>query len=361
MTIARIGLVGGIAAGLIAGASIGGAVAQPVVPLDESAVLETIVFGSCARSDRDQPIWESIVTQRPDLFLFIGDNVYHDVPDVPTSAHDMWVKYEELGAKPEYRALAETCPILATWDDHDYGLNDAGREWELKQASQALMLTFFGEPAGSPRWAREGVYDAKVIGPRGKRVQVILLDTRFHRDPLDKNPRGREGGLGPYLPTSTGTMLGAEQWTWLEEQLREQADVRIIASSIQVVAHEHRWECWGNMPRERERLYGLIDETDASGVVFISGDRHLIEISKDEEPGTPYPMWDFTSSGFNWGDGEVDEPNRYRVGPVQRMPNFGVIRIDWDSGVITLEGRDGNGDVLMRSDVELSTLRAETR
>ena len=49
-----------------------------------------------------------------------------------------------------------------------------------------------------------------------------------------------------------------------------------------------------------EHLDGtLIAETGASGVLFVSGDRHLMEISRDVTRNAPYPLWDFTSSGLN--------------------------------------------------------------
>ncbi len=322
--------------------------------------LTTIAFGSCARSDRDQPIWDTIVAQDPQLFLFIGDNIYADVPDKPTTPNDIAVKYAELGAMPGYQKLKATCPILATWDDHDYGLNDAGVEYPLKDASQALLLTFFEEPADSPRWTRPGVYGAWTFGPEGKRVQVILLDTRYFRSPLTRNPKGRVKGLGPYIPNADGqgTLLGDAQWAWLEQQLKQPADLRIIASSIQVIAHEHRWETWGNMPHERRRLYQLIANAKANGVLFISGDRHLVEISRDTEKGVPYPLYDLTSSGFNWGSNTVNDPNRFRIGGVYRQPNFGLIRIDWsdDDPVITLEGVSGAGEVLTSTRFPLSEL-----
>ena len=154
-------------------------------------------------------------------------------------------------------------------------------------------------------------------------------------------------------------MLGEAQWAWLEEQLRQPADLRVIASSIQVVADEHGWETWGNLPRERDRLYQLIDDTDAAGVVFVSGDRHLLELSRDERPGVPYPLWDATSSGLDTRPKKVSEPNRSRVGPVFRGTNFGVLRLDWtaDRPTITLEGRGKDGNVITSAVVPLDTLR----
>ena len=332
-------------------------------PAPAEEAISTIAFGSCAREDREQPIWESIVAQRPELFLFIGDNVYVDIPEPPTSMGDFAAAYRALAAKPGYQLLLATCPILATWDDHDFGLNDSGVEFPLKKGAQQMLLTFFEERADSPRWRREGVYGSWEFGPEGRRVQVLLLDTRYFRDALRRKPVDqREEGSGPYLPHTSNapTLLGDEQWAWLEQELSKPADVRLIGSSIQVVASEHGWEGWCNFPHERRRLYELIGRTGAGGVLFLSGDRHLIEISRDEEPGTPYPMIDFTSSGFNWGENQVDEPNRFRVGPVLRRPNFGVIRIDWRAQPVSikLEGLGGDGQRLLEHTVTLDLLRA---
>ena len=84
-------------------------------------------------------------------------------------------KWEMLGSQAGYQKLKKTCPILATWDDHDYGANDAGSEYPLKAESQKIFLDFFDEPVDSERYKTPGVYDAKIIGPPGKQVQIICL------------------------------------------------------------------------------------------------------------------------------------------------------------------------------------------
>ena len=189
-----------------------------------------------------------------------------------------------------------------------------------------------------------------------------MLDTRYHRDPLQFNNE-RSEGKGPYVfsKDQSKTILGAKQWEWLEKQLSKPADVRIIASSIQVVADEHGWETWGNIPHERQRLYQLIKETKANGVVFVSGDRHLMEISCDRTRNVPYPMWDFTSSGLTQRASEVSEPNMHRIGPVRRTTNFGVISIDWGNSSsttkINLEGYGKQGQLITRQSVFLSSLK----
>ena len=334
-----------------------------------------IAFGSCAREREPQPIWTEVIATDPDLFLFIGDNQYADfwvrdgrmVMAPVEDASRIREAYEELGAKPGFRRMQRQCPIMATWDDHDYGANDAGNDFALREESQQIFLDFWGFPTSSPIREQEGIYHARVFERDGRRVQIIMLDTRYHRDALERVRR--PGARGPYVATSDAskTILGEAQWAWLEDQLRIEADVRVIASSIQIVADEHGYETWGNFPHERQRLYDLIGETDASGVVFVSGDRHLVEISRDagDKPDrmVPYPMWDFTSSGMTQRPQAIREANSFRVGPVHRETNFGVIDILWgedgSSTVVQFTGLGDQGQMLTRQSVFLDDLRED--
>ncbi|MEX0937759.1 MAG: alkaline phosphatase D family protein [Pirellulales bacterium] len=324
--------------------------------------LSRIAFGSCANQDLPQPIWFSIVNYQPHLFLMIGDNIYADTRDLAV----MRAKYGQLAANHGFRKLRQTCPVLAVWDDHDYGENDAGAEYPLKVESQQIFNDFFGLPADSPRRQRPGVYGSYVIGPEGKRVQVILLDTRYFRSPLKRLPAEQRNGGGPYTanPDASTTMLGEAQWAWLEEQLKTPAEVRIIASSIQVVPNEHGWEMWGNFPHERQRLFELISETGARGAIVISGDRHLGEISQiaPADSGVPYPLYDVTSSSLNQPEGGTeDEVNRFRLGENYRDVNFGTITIDWqaDDPTIELEIRNLRGDAVRQESTTLAELRPQ--
>jgi alkaline phosphatase D len=188
-----------------------------------------------------------------------------------------------------------------------------------------------------------------------------MLDTRYFRSPLKRKTHANRGE-GPYEPNPdpAATILGNDQWRWLEEQLRQPALVRLIASSIQVVAEDHGWEKWMNMPHERERLYRLIRETGAEGVLFVSGDRHLAELSV-MDGGAGYPFFDLTSSGLNQGakSWRPLEVNRHRLATMNWGDNFGVIAIDWNrpDPVITLQIRDVHGDVFLAQSVNLSTLK----
>lgn len=329
-----------------------------------------IAFGSCARQDRPQPVWNTMLRkQLPDVFVFLGDNIYGDT----TNTNVMRRKYERLAAQPGFEALRGRIPMIGTWDDHDYGENDAGAEFSMKVEMQKEFHDFFQTPEDSPRRAQPGVYHAWTYGAPGQRVQVIALDTRYFRSKLkrDKNwppPAGtpRRAGGGPYLEDASpkATMLGEEQWAWLERTLREPADLRIIASSIQLLSEDHGWERWATMPAERARLYRLIKETSATGVVVVSGDRHLGDISVAVPEEVGYPIYDITSSGMTQSSPRwrLPEPNRHRVSGVPYGNNYGEISVDWadTSGpLVRMMLRDTDGEILAQQRVRLSLLSAE--
>ncbi len=321
------------------------------------ALLTRIAFGSCARENQPQPIWEKIIATKPDLFLFTGDNIYGDSDDVAV----LKAKYDKLTTIPGFRQLRQQVPLMATWDDHDYGLNDGGAEFSKRAESQKLLLDFFNEPADSPRRKQEGVYDAKSFGPTGRRVQVILLDTRYHRSPLKLKAKD-EPGIGRYTKNeeADATMLGAAQWKWLAEQLKQPAEIRLIASSVQVVAEDHGFEKWMNFPLERERLFNLIREAKASGVIFLSGDRHLAELSM-MDGGVGYPLYDLTSSGINNANQSWRFPefNRRRVMTMNKGDHFGLITVNWNETDprIALQIHDLDGDVTIQHKLKLSELK----
>jgi len=327
--------------------------AAPAADETSTRVLTRIAFGSCAKQDKDQPIWDAVLAAKPDLFIFLGDNIYADTRDPEV----MRAKYAMLAAKPGFQKLKETTPILAIWDDHDYGEDDAGSEYPMKEESRRQFCDFWGESAASVRRTRDGVYASYLFGPRGKRVQILLPDLRWNRTPIRKldlagadyddwaKGHADRGGevAGPYdrIPDTGATMIGEPQWRWLDEQLGAAADVRILGSSLQVIADFPGWEAWINYATDHQRLFETVRRRRANGLVSISGDTHYGEISL-LEVNTPYPMWDLTSSGLTevW---PVTPPNARRVGEVYRDRNFGLIDINWATRRLTLalHGEDG--------------------
>jgi len=300
----------------------------PLLALGSEAPITRIALGSCNRTDLPQDMWEPILAFKPQLWIWLGDNIYGDTEDMNKLA-GMWAAQKSI---PGYERLCAQVEVLGTWDDHDYGRNDAGAEYPRKAASQQLFLDFLGEPAGSLRRGREGVYDARTFGPEGRRVQVILLDVRTHR-------AARRSG---------GDILGDAQWKWLEETLRRStADINIIASGSQILPQEHRFEKWEDYPESRARLFRTIGEAGARGVIFVTGDRHMAEISRVKSPEIAYPIYELTSSGLTHTRDNSNEPNALRVaGPfVER--NFGTLEFDWEDRTATLGVRSLSGDVVL--------------
>lgn len=352
------------AAATAAAADTGGSGPDPHPALERT--LTRIAFGSCSKESKAQPIWDAILANRPELFMFLGDNVYGDTRDMSV----LRAKYAKFAAEPGFVRLRETTPIVAVWDDHDFGENDAGADYAPKEESRRIFLEFWGEPAGSPRWERDGVYASYVFGPPGRRVQVILPDLRYNRTPILKldlagadydawaKAKENAGELvpGPYArnPDPQATMLGERQWQWLERQLEVPAELRLFASSLQVLADFPGWEAWINYARDHQRLIELIRRKRAQGIVFLSGDTHYAEMSK-LDVNVPYTLWDLTSSGLTevW---PVVPPNSNRVSAVLREANFGQIDIDWQERRLRLAILDVAGKSRMSWEIELATL-----
>jgi len=322
--------------------------------------ISRIAFGSCGHQDKPQPIWTAVLADRPDLFVFLGDNVYADT-DEPA---ELQASYDKLMTIPGYRELREQVPVIATWDDHDYGQDDLGRDYVAKEASRHIMLDFFGEPAQSERRTRsDGIYTSYLYGNPGRRVQIILLDLRWNRSELIEvtDPQRRawrdQQQMGPYEASlsSTATLMGAEQWRWLEQQMQEEADIRIIGSSVQLLADFTGWETWANYPAERLRFFNLLERFQKEPVVIISGDVHWAELSEIRDLDLDWPLIELTSSGLTEEWKQIS-PNRHRVGEAFAVANYGLIDLDWSTTPpgVRLQIKDESGKTLIDQAVNYS-------
>lgn len=283
-----------------------------------------IAFGSCSNQILPQVMWPAINANKPDLWIWMGDIIYMDSDSLEITKE----AYDIQKNNTDYLILRDSTEIIGIWDDHDYGLNDGGKEWPVKDKKKELMFEFLDEPENSPRRNYKGVYISYDYFLKGDRsVKIILLDGRYFRDTLNYSPiKGRRYDPNPY---GQGTLLGEEQWEWLESELKNsKADLNIIVSGIQVLSEEHGFESWGgNFPHERDKLHEMLKSTNANNVLFLSGDRHIAEVSKTEIIGLDYPIYDITSSGLTHSYEGADEPNKYRVSPLIDQMNFGILTI----------------------------------
>ncbi len=302
------------------------------------SLVTKIAFGSCASQDEPQPVLNTIISKQPDLFIYLGDNIYGDTKHMSELRNE----YYKLCSKSEFHNLITSTRVIATWDDHDYGENDAGKNYPKKEISKNIFLKFWGEPFGSQRWYRPGIYTSYYFGDTAHLVQVILLDCRSFRDDLKISPDGI------YLQNDdpNTTMLGADQWRWLKSELQKPAKLRIIGSSTQLLREYNGMETWANYPKEQQKMLDLIQETRVKNLFFISGDIHLAELSKISINNNTQDLYDFTASGLTKSKIEpADIPNSNRVGnSVFGQTEFGFIEIDWNRQPIKVTFKIFNGD-----------------
>jgi alkaline phosphatase D len=322
-----------------------------------------IAFGSCAFQWDEQVIWDAVIAAEPDLFLYLGDAIYGDFDGervYEVTRESLVHEWGVLAGVPAFQRLAATVPVMAVWDNHDYGSAEGAAEFALKDESKRIFLDFFGYPADAPVRDHSGIYHSTTIGREGRRVQIIMLDTRHNKGPyvLAERPEGTGGSLGKFAPeTDTAvTLLGAKQWAWLEQQLREPAELRFIVSSTQVVADQKGMDEWGNYPHERRRLFDVIASTGANGVVLLSGNVHFTEVSRTDEG--PYPLYDFTASGLTHvNQGYADAANRYRVAGPYVDRNVGLVEIDWQDGpTVTFTAIGSNSEAPFATPIVISDL-----
>ncbi len=294
----------------------------------------TIGFGSCITEKREQPIWKAIKEENIDEFFFMGDNVYGDSDD------GLLIEMKESYKKQKnmFPDWVFSKKINAIWDDHDYGKNDGGFEYPLKQEAQEMFLEFWNVAKDDPRHLREGVYFSEEKEIFGRKINLIALDTRYHRSFLDQEDK-------PYSPTQdkTKTILGETQWQWLEEALNEDSDLIIVVSSIQILPTNHGFEKWHNFPHERIKLLNLL-KAKGKPVILLSGDRHKAGFYKDGD------IIEITSSSMNkpiskpiaflW-DFLGKESDDLLQGDMYSQENYGVIRFEQDQISVFLKDIDG--------------------
>jgi len=309
----------------------------PVIYLFLVMIMPTYVsaykygLGSCLDQDFEQDIWSSIKKEHVDGFIFLGDNVYGDMPSGKLT------KMKKAYAMQKTRLpkwLMDGKEILAIWDDHDFGLNDGGGDYSLKKEAEKIFLNFWNIPNSDQRRIREGIYFKKSKQIEGAEVEIIGLDTRYFRSKL-------KGKKNAYKQNNDyeATILGQDQWLWLESSISNStADIIVILSSIQILATNHPYEKWNNFPLERKRLLKLIaDAAKKSTIIAISGDRHKSGIYKNKN------FVEITASSLNKSASKNIETDPLLIDKIYPVKNFGVLNIEPSKNKITVSIHDKNG------------------
>lgn len=300
--------------------------------LSSLSEIRRFAFASCNHQTDPQPLWNELIHDAPDLFIWGGDNVYADSLDASVIKE----AYAYQDRIEDYQFFKLFTPIIGTWDDHDYGYNNGDGSFDLKRQSQNYLLDFLEEPLMSPRRVQNGVYTSYSFGEGAKKIKFILIDNRFFKD------------VDPTAP-----FLGREQWMWLNDELKNSdAAVNFIVSGLSVLSPPLPWsEEWVDYPPEQEKLLHLIEKYKVSGVVFLTGDKHFASIF--EAKG----HLEFMSSGMTHNTRLPLRPYVRRKFPDPYFQlNYGLVDINWDGETpfLTLAIRNAFGQSAQRRKFQLS-------
>lgn len=334
------------------------------IPVDGDDVRK-VAFSSCYKpaNQISTALWDHVRGEfGADVWSWLGDNTYSDGNDMEYKR----TKYNEGKGNAFYTSAGPIADpkisVTGTWDDHDFGANNMGRYYKCRQPSQNEFAYFFDLLESDPRHPaqganqREGVYHSYMFSKPnsggsggGNGIHLIHIDARYHRSPSFASYGPCEG--------SDSTILGETQWTWLQNELNQPSEVKIIGSGIQVLPPTYRgrsvneycsydgvggtfdssnaavgeggtldsseYEMWSEYPQERMKLLKLaqksINDGNAKKIVFLSGDQHWGEIQAKKMPsdptyGPPQTLYEVTASGIDqrWNY-NVPNANRIRI------------------------------------------------
>lgn len=323
-------------------------------PLEGSELDFDMVLGSCSYKNDlaldpqgkggDYQIFQHMANRKPRLVLWLGDNTYLRLPDL-LSPSGMESRFMKDRALPELAPLLHTGSHYAIWDDHDFGPNDAKRNFIFKNTSLSLFKRYWRNPPA----AGEGIYTSF----RYADAEFFLLDDRWFRDDDKSQALGRG-------------MLGRVQLLWLKEALRKSsARFKVVANGSQLFNDQNRFEGWQNFPEERLDFLNWAEKEKISGLLFLSGDRHRTEmigrtfgtLSIIELTCSP-----LTSSARPAPESEKDNPSRVS-GTLVEKRNFCTIAFTGrgNTRTLTMASVDAEGQELWRRDLGALTESVRAR
>jgi alkaline phosphatase D len=268
----------------------------------------------------DSSIFETMAREGSAFMLWLGDEWYTREVDY-YSEWGLWYRASHDRAVPVMQNFLKSMPQFAIWDDHDYGPNDIGKNYILKEASRNVFNKYFCNPSSGENG--QGIYTMTTWGD----ADIFMTDDRWWRsaDRIKDSADGPEG-LPGRKPNPEKRMLGKQQMEWLKNSLLySTATFKIIAMGSQVLNPVSPFDKWWNFPAEYDELMNFIKEYKINGIVFLTGDRHHSEIIKVERPGT-YPLYDITVSPLTSGThsfGAAEKNNPYRVLGIDEKQNYG--------------------------------------
>lgn len=294
----------------------------------------SFITGSCAyfnqpQYDRpgvpygkDSSIFETMAREKAAFMLWLGDSWYTREVDY-SSEWGLWYRASHDRSLPVLQPFLKAMPHFGTWDDHDYGPNDIGKNYILKDASRKVFNSYFCNPSAGENG--QGIYTMTSWGD----ADIFLTDDRWWRsaDDMADSING--------LPNPEKKMLGDQQMEWLKNSLLySTATFKIVVVGSQVLNPVSPFDKWRDFPAEYQAFMDFLAANKIPGVLFLTGDRHHSEIIKTERPGA-YPLYDVTVSPLTSGThsfGGVEKNNPYRVYGLDQQQNYARFSFSGDRG-----------------------------
>lgn len=220
-------------------------------------------------------IYSKMAKEDADYMLWMGDNIYLVLNHDMKNSQSIYKRY--VGVR-NTRQLNDflTCGIehYSTWDDHDFGPNNADGTFEGKEITTKIFNEFWCNPKAE---GTEGIYYKITKGS----AEIFMTDGRSFRN------------------NDGSSMLGKTQLEWLKNGLsKSKAPFKIIVVGSQVIQKADRHESYADFPVERSELLQFLEREKIPGVIFFSGDRHHTEVAKIDRENL-YPLYDITCSGMS--------------------------------------------------------------
>lgn len=282
-----------------------------------------VLVASCSSdqfNDIGNIIWPEAFDKNPNVVFLIGDNIYADIysgiyigHNIPSTPDHLWRRHVDHAMTMKIYRMKELVPTFVTWDDHDYGLNDGDGSYKHKEESKKIFQAFF------PTYDTKN--QVKTIGV-GSRLNLIgqqfnFLDGRSFRSPRkDKN----------------GFHLGKKQREMLLATVKQSKSINWLIMGDQFFGGYHPYESFeGLHPVEFQKFKEELMETHKK-FVFLSGDRHFIEVMKAKE----FNSIEYTVSGVHtktYKGALARDPNPNRLDGFDGQYNYGIFDIQADGHI----------------------------
>jgi alkaline phosphatase D len=265
----------------------------------------------------DSSIFESMARENSAFMLWLGDNWYTREVDY-FSTWGLWERAHYDRSRPVLQPLLRKMSQYAIWDDHDFGPNDMGKEFVLKEDSRNVFSAFWANPSYGEYG--KGIYSKISYSD----ADIFLLDDRTWRS--QDNLSDSVGGV----PNPEKRMFGVQQLEWLKNALAgSAATFKIIATGSQVLNPVSPFDCFRKFPAEYQEFMDFLKREKISGVIFLTGDRHHSEVIRITGL-TDYPLYDVTVSPLTSGThvfGAAEKDNPFRVLGIDQKQNYARISI----------------------------------